>query len=191
MKVAVFCASAEGTPEPYVRAAQDLGRGLGERGWGLVFGGFETGLMGTVARSAREAGASVAGVLPCRAAEMPGRPVFACDELIEAHGMADRKAQMNSRSDGFVALPGSFGTLDEFYTVLSEQKLMGGCKPIVLLNVDGFYDPLAQLDARMLEDGLMRSDCAELYKTCTTVEEALDYIGMRAGLCAPMDTLCS
>lgn len=180
MRVCVFCASAEGAPKAYVRAAEDLGRGLGERGWGLVFGGFETGLMGTVARSAREAGASVIGVLPCNVGEMPGRPVFACDELVEARGMADRKAQMNSRSDAFVALPGSFGTLDEFYTVLSEQKLMGGCKPIVLLNADGFYDPLAQLDARMLEDGLMRPECATLYTMCATVEEALDYIAAHA-----------
>lgn len=180
MRVCVFCASAEGLPEPYVRAAEDLGRGLGERGWGLVFGGFETGLMGTVARAARQAGASVVGVLPCKADEMPSRPVFACDELVEATGMADRKSQMNSRADAFVVLPGSFGTLDEFYTVLSEQKLMGGRKPIVLLNVDGFYDPLAQLDARMLADGMMSPACAELYATCATVEDALAYIGGRS-----------
>ena len=180
MKVCVFCASAAGLPDAYEQAAQAVGRGLGERGWGLVFGGFETGLMGTVARSAREAGASVIGVLPCKATQMPNRPVFACNELIEATGMADRKSQMNSRSDAFIALPGSFGTLDEFYTVLSEQKLMGGCKPIVLLNVDGFYDPLAVLDARMIRDGFMRLDGAELYAVCSTVDEAFAYIAQRS-----------
>lgn len=181
MKVCVFCASARDLPPSYERAAEALGRGLGERGWGLVFGGFETGLMGTVARSAREAGAPVIGVLPCAPGELPGRPVFACDELVETAGLANRKAAMNERSDAFVALPGSFGTLDELYTVLAEQKLMGGCKPVVLLSVDGFYDPLVEMHRRMVEGGFTSPDCAGLCEVCSTVEEALAHLEARVG----------
>lgn len=184
MNVCVFCASARDVPAVYEEAARALGRALGERGHALVFGGFDTGLMGTVAAAARQAGAPVTGVLPCKAGGLAGRPVFDCDELVETDGMAERKSAMAALSDAFVALPGSYGTLDEFYTVLSEEKLMGGdrLRSIALLNVAGFYDPLAELDHRMLADGLMAPDKAALYRVFVDVASLMGYL--EGGVCA-------
>ena len=94
--------------------------------------------------------------------------------------MADRKAVMAQRSDAFVALPGSYGTLDEFYTVLSEEKLMGGeARPIALYNVDGFYDPLAELDRRMVADGLLAPEKATLYRMFDELVPLMDYVCKR------------
>ncbi len=180
MNICVFCASARNLPQAYERAACDLGHAIGEGGHTLVFGGFDTGLMGMVAGAARESGARVIGVLPCTAGGLGGRPVFACDELVETCSMAERKAAMAQRSDAFVALPGSYGTLDELYTVLSEEKLMGGeARPIALFNVEGFYDPLAQLDRRMIEDGLLAPEKATLYRAFEALGPLMDYVCKR------------
>ncbi len=128
MNICVFCSSAEGLSSDYVKAAAEVGTAIGSRGHALVFGGYEMGLMGTVARSARDAGARVIGVLPCRNGELD-RGVFGCDEIYEADGLSGRKEEMMRRSDAFVVLPGAFGTLDELYCVLSAEKLFGLGKP--------------------------------------------------------------
>lgn len=155
MRICVFCSSADNLSPQIVQAAAELGAAIGSRGHELVFGGFETGLMGEVARSAARAGARVVGVIPCRQGALPGRHAFACDELVETEGLQARKACMEDLSDAFVALPGSYGTLDELYNVLSAQKLMGGSKPIAVLNVGGFYDPLFEMHRRMVREGTM------------------------------------
>jgi len=179
MRICVFCASAEGLAEKYVEAARAVGCQIGERGHELVFGGYETGTMGVVARSAKAAGARVTGVLPCKSGELPGRPEFACDALVEAADLNDRKVQMMCLADAFVVLPGSYGTLDEFYTVISNQKLFGkdgARKPVAVLDVDGFYAPLAQLDRRMIADGFMHPGVASLYRVFSQVDGLMDYL---------------
>lgn len=181
MKVCVFCASASELAHCYVQAAEDLGEAIGSRGHELVFGGYETGLMGSVARSAKAAGARVTGVLPCRAGELPGRPVFACDELVEAADLNDRKVRMEHASDAFAVLPGSYGTLDELYTVLAGQKLTGGRKPVALLDVNGFFEPLAELDRRMVADGMLRPEVTRLYRTFSEVGGLMTYLESLAG----------
>ena len=182
MKICVFCASASGLAEKYVEAARETGRQIGERGHELVFGGYETGTMGTVAQSAKAAGARVTGVLPCKSGELPGRPEFACDDLVEAADLNDRKVKMMQLADAFVVLPGSYGTLDEFYTVISNQKLFGrdgARKPIAVLNLDGFYAPLAELDRRMIADGFMHPGVATLYQSFEQVDALMNYIERR------------
>lgn len=177
MNICVFCASALGTSPTFTQTADDLGRAIGERGHTLVFGGFDTGLMGVVARAARSAGASVVGVLPCKAGGLSGRPVFDCDELVEADGLAERKSVMAAVSDAFVVLPGSYGTLDELYTVLSEEKLMGGehPRPVALLSVDGFYEPLAELDRCMVANGLLAPKDVGLCRAFSEMAPLMDY----------------
>ena len=128
MNICVFCSSAEGLSPKYVKAAAEVGTAIGTHGHALVFGGYEMGLMGTVARSARDAGARIIGVLPCKNGELD-RGVFGCDEIFEADGLSGRKEEMMRRSDAFVVLPGAFGTLDELYCVLSAEKLFGLGKP--------------------------------------------------------------
>ena len=155
MRICVFCSSAEGLAAPYVQAAEDIGHEIGARGHNLVFGGFETGLMGSVARAARQMGARVIGVLPCKAGAIPGKPVFASDEAIETQDIGQRKLVMEVLADAYVALPGAFGTLDELYDILGADKLMGANRPVALFNVNGFFDPLLQLHQRMVDEGMI------------------------------------
>ena len=129
MRICVFCSSAEGLPDAYVDAAIHLGTLIGAHGHELVFGGYDDGLMGAVAFGAKRAGARVTGVLPAREGDLPGRVSFPCDELVEARGLSQRKVEMMRLADAFVALPGSYGTLDELYEVLAAEKLAGAGRP--------------------------------------------------------------
>ena len=197
MNICVFCSSAEGLSSDYVKAAAEVGTAIGSRGHALVFGGYEMGLMGTVARSARDAGARVIGVLPCRNGELD-RGVFGCDEIYEADGLSGRKEEMMRRSDAFVVLPGAFGTLDELYCVLSAEKLFGlgkpgiadpgepadraevparcGIKPVALIDVGGFYAPVVELGRRMVADGFAKPEHLALYRSFDDVLAAMAYL---------------
>ncbi len=157
MRICVYCGSSSAAAPAYLEAARDLGQAIGRAGHALVFGGFDQGLMGAVAHGAHEAGGQVFGVVPASVDyfKMRSAQVFPCDQEIEVADLAARKAMMEDLSDAFVALPGSFGTLDEYYNVLAQGKISTTGKPIVLLNVNGFYDSLALLHQRMVDDGFM------------------------------------
>ena len=179
MNVCVFCSSASGLAAPYCTAARTLGEAIGTRGHALVFGGYDDGLMGEVAHAAQDAGARVVGVLPAADGELPGRVAFACDELVETDGLSPRKAAMERIADAFVALPGSFGPLDELYDVLAAGKLSGAgesARPVALLDVDGFYEPLAALHRRMVADGFMPAAMLDSCRTFAEVEGLMEYL---------------
>jgi uncharacterized protein (TIGR00730 family) len=145
-RVCVFCGSSNGNSVECVTAAGRLGRILAERELGLVYGGGNVGLMGTLANAAMEAGAEVIGVIPQTLVdrELAHRGIT---ELRIVRSMHERKAVMADLADAFVALPGGFGTLDEFCEVLTWAQLRFHSKPCALLNVAGFYDGfLAHVD---------------------------------------------
>lgn len=175
MNICVFCGSNPAIGEPYMSAARELGRAIGARGHGLVFGGFEQGLMGEVARSAHAAGAPVAGVVPATIARSC---VFACDELVHVENLAERKAAMIARADAFVSLPGSYGTLDEAYEVLAQQKIAapGARKRSAFVNTAGFYDGLEKLHDRMLAEGFMSEADASVAFFSDDVDAVMDFI---------------
>ncbi len=203
MRICVFCSSAEGLPDAYVDAAIHLGTLIGAHGHELVFGGYDDGLMGAVAFGAKRAGARVTGVLPAREGDLPGRVSFPCDELVEARGLSQRKVEMMRLADAFVALPGSYGTLDELYEVLAAEKLAGAgrpddgagecgagtgkagagsprvaprIRPVALLDVDGFYAPLVELHRRMAADGFMGSGSLAMCASFSTADELIAYL---------------
>lgn len=151
MRVAVFCGSRGGARPAYLQAARDLGAALARRGHGLVYGGARVGTMGALADAALAAGASVTGVMP-RA--LVAREV-AHPNLTEFHAvdsMHARKALMADLADGFIALPGGFGTLDELFEILTWAQLELHAKPVGLLDVEGFFGPLlAALDHGVAE----------------------------------------
>ncbi|MEK0082714.1 TIGR00730 family Rossman fold protein [Benzoatithermus flavus] len=136
--VGVFCGSRPGSNPVYAAAAETLGTGLGRRSWRLVYGGGDVGLMGTVARSAMAAGATVLGVIPQRLLD---REVGKRDitELHVTRNMFDRKEQLIDESDAFVALPGGLGTLDEILDAVTLRQLGYHDKPILLVDIDGFW----------------------------------------------------
>jgi uncharacterized protein (TIGR00730 family) len=139
--VAVFCASASGARPEYMAAANALGRTLAECGIGLIYGGGNTGLMGAVADGALAAGGHVVGVIPevLVDLEVAHRGVT---ELHVTSTMHTRKALMAARADAFIILPGGYGTFEEMFEVLAWQTLKIHSKPVVLLNVAGFFDTL-------------------------------------------------
>jgi uncharacterized protein (TIGR00730 family) len=150
-RVCVFCGSNAGIRAEYGIAAQGLATVLARRGLGLVYGGGNIGLMGVLADSMLQAGAEVIGVIPQAlvAKEVAHRGVT---ELRIVDTMHQRKALMNELSDAFIALPGGFGTLDEFFEILTWSQLGIHGKPSGLLNVSGYYDSLlAMLDHAVTE----------------------------------------
>jgi uncharacterized protein (TIGR00730 family) len=156
-KLCVFCGSSRGVKSEYQTAAREVGELLAQHGITLVYGGGNVGLMGIVADAALGAGGAVIGVIP--------EPLVSWEvahagltELYVVDTMHTRKARMADLADGFLALPGGFGTLDEFCEVLTWAQLGLHAKPCGLLNVAGFYDGLlAQLD-RTVADGLLRPE---------------------------------
>jgi uncharacterized protein (TIGR00730 family) len=153
-RVCVFCGSSEGSRVEYRQAAIALGRLLGEARLGLVYGGAHVGLMGALADSALASGGEVIGVIPRALAvrELAHRHLT---KLYIVQTMHQRKAKMVEKSDAFVALPGGFGTLDEFFEVLTWFQLGIHSKPCLLVNTCGYFDGLLQfLDTAVEQDFL-------------------------------------
>ncbi|CAA9494530.1 MAG: Lysine decarboxylase family [uncultured Rubrobacteraceae bacterium] len=172
-RVCVFCGSSEGSRPGYVEAAWRMGEELARRGLGLVYGGGKAGLMGAVADAALEAGGKVVGVIPDA---LVSREI-GHEDLTELHvvgSMHERKKMMADLSDGFVALPGGYGTLEEFFEVLSWSQLSIHEKPCALLNVSGYWEPLIALFDRTITEGFVRPDHRSLVMTGEDPGELLD-----------------
>jgi uncharacterized protein (TIGR00730 family) len=150
-RVCVFCGSSTGSGALYANAAKELARAMVGRGIGLVFGGGAVGLMGVIADAVLAAGGHAIGVIPHAlvARELAHR---ALPDLRVVNSMHERKATMAALADAFVAMPGGFGTVEEFCEVITWTQLGVHRKPCGLLNVGGFYDPLiAQFDRGVVE----------------------------------------
>ncbi len=153
-RVCVFCGSSPGKRPQYAKAAQALGRALVARKWGLVFGGGRVGLMGIVADAVREAGGEVIGVIP-KPLAIKELAHAGLSDLRVVPTMHDRKALMAELSDAFIAMPGGFGTLEEFCEVLTWAQLGLHRKPCALLNVSRYFDPLLKLFAHATDEGFV------------------------------------
>jgi hypothetical protein len=178
--ICVFCGSSMGHGEAFGLAARRFGQLIAERGFGLVFGGGGLGLMGQVARAARDGGAPVIGILPqfLRALEPP---LKSAEELIITPDLYQRKDRMMGLACAFVVLPGGLGTLDEFFEVLTSAQLEQHGKPIVVVNVAGFFEPLKALLDHHIAAGFARNEVHDLYRIVGTPEEAMDVIEQSVG----------
>ncbi len=173
--VGVFCASTSGVRPEYLEAAQRLGHELGLRGMGLIYGGASVGLMGAVADAAVEAGAPVVGVLP---AVLKDREI-AHHGLTELHfvgSMNERKALMAERADAFLALPGGYGTLDEFLEILTWAQLGIHAKPCILINMLGYYDGLLAFLDHAVAEGFLQPRNRVLIHVVASVDQALNVL---------------
>src|ERR1019366_2523064 len=147
----VYCASSRQLDRKYHDVAEEVGRGLVARGWGLVYGGGNVGLMGTIAHAVKAAGGHVVGVIP---EFMIARELafHNADELITVTTMRERKRQMEERAAAFLTLPGGLGTLEELTEIMTLRYVNLVHKPVVLLNQDGFYDDLLRFFERMTRE---------------------------------------
>jgi len=153
--ICVYCGSGPGRDAAYLESARAFGRILAQSRIGLVYGGGSLGLMGEIARSVIHHGGHVTGIIPGFLSEREHMLIEA-QELIVVDDMHQRKQLMFTKSDAFVALPGGLGTLEEFVEQLTWSQLGRHVKPIVLVNVDGFWDPLLALFDRMGAQGFIR-----------------------------------
>ena len=170
--IGVFCGSQKGYLPAYAETARQLGATFAARGIRLVYGAGNIGLMGVMADAALAAGGQVMGVIPYFLKEKEVCHT-GLTELIVTHNMHQRKQIMAENSDGFIILPGGFGTLDEFFEILTWRQLRLHDKPIGLLNVDGFYDALLAHVQQMLETGFIRENNLSLMTTAADLESLL------------------
>ena len=173
--VCVYASSSTLLDDIYMNTAEELGRTLAQRGIGLVYGAGGYGLMGAAARGAREAGGSVIGVIPEKM-DVDGVVYEGCTELFVTRTMRERKALMEDKSDAFIALPGGFGTFEEILEIIALRLLMYHTKPVVILNINGYYDPLVRQFDVAVEQKFASPKALEMYGVFSEIDEALEYI---------------
>jgi uncharacterized protein (TIGR00730 family) len=170
--IAVFCASANGNHAAYKTAAEELGVHLATRNIGLIYGGAKVGLMLAVAEAALAANGRVIGVIPEVLVDLE----VAHRGLTELHvtsTMHTRKALIGERADAFIALPGGFGTFEELFEVLAWHTLKLHAKPVVLLNINGFYDQLISFLDHCVAEGMLKPKNREVLLVANSVEDAV------------------
>ncbi len=170
--VCVYCSSSGSVAPVHAAAARAFGTGLAERGHGLVWGGAKAGLMGEVSAAARAGGATTVGVIP---ESLLAREIAdpEADELLITPDMAARKAEMARRADAFVALPGGFGTLEELFEQLTLRLLGYHDKPIVIVDVEGFWAPLFALMEHLYDERFARPESRAAYVVADGAEAGL------------------
>jgi len=161
MRICVFCGSSSGNRDRYAEAARQAGKLLAERGIELVYGGAHRGLMGVVADAVLEAGGTVIGVIPQALADREIQHT-GLTQLHVVGSMHERKTKMAELSDGFIALPGGTGTLEEIFEQWAWGQLDIHSKPCGFLNTLGYYDPLRQMIERMIGEGFLRAEHASM-----------------------------
>jgi uncharacterized protein (TIGR00730 family) len=170
--ICVFCGSSHGADPLYTEAARAFGTSMVEHGFDLVFGGGGVGLMGEVALSVSNAGGKILGIIPGFLKHLEP-PLNVVSEIVVTDTMNDRKLRMFSAADGFAVLPGGLGTLDEFAEVLTGAQLRQHAKPIVLVNIKNYFDPLIALIDHFVANGFARASAKELFQVAPSVEAAI------------------
>ena len=161
-KICVYCGSKPGNNPAFMASAVSLGRTMTKRNIDLVYGGASIGLMGQIADSVLTGGGAVTGVIP--EALFKHEVVHTgLTELISVNSMHQRKEKMADLSDGFIALPGGFGTLEELFEAITWSQLRIHTKPIGLLNIDGYYDQLDQFIGHCVSSGFIKPEHKALY----------------------------
>jgi hypothetical protein len=172
MRLCVFCGSKAGASPIYAQAARLVGEQLAQRRIGLVYGGGHIGLMGILADAALAAGGEVVGVIPDYMVDAELAHV-GLTELVVVRSMHERKAWMAERADAFLALPGGYGTAEEFFEIVTWRQLKLHDKPIGLLNVNGFFDPLLAWIERSFAEGFISPKYRQLVVVSTDASDLL------------------
>ena len=174
-KIAVYCSSSDQIKNTYFQQAELTGQLMAKADLGLVYGGGMVGLMGQVARSLKAAGGHTIGVIP-EALHIDGVVNTIDDELIITPDMHTRKAKMIELADGFIGLPGGFGTLEEMLEVMTLKQLGYHEKPIVFLNTDGYYSRLFEMFEHIYDENFAKAEYRQLYHISETPEDAMAYL---------------
>jgi len=178
--VTVYCSSSRHVDGVYTRTAAELGAEIARRGWRLVYGGNHIGCMGALADAARNAGGKVTGITPQLLVD-EGIADEHCDELVVTSGMRERKALLEQRADAFVTLPGGLGTFEEVFEIIVGRMLGYHSKPIVLLNVAGYYDPLLAMIGHGIEQRFIKAKARDAYFVASDVAMTIEHLARAGG----------
>lgn len=180
MRLAVFCGSGMGNNPVYRDAARETGRLMALKNISLVYGGASIGIMGVIADTMLEAGSEVLGVIPerlmSREVAHPG-----LTRLYTTQSMHQRKSLMMQLSDGFTALPGGFGTYDELFEIITWAQLGYHSKPVYILNIAGYFDPLVAMITRGVDEGFIKDGYLSLFTVFEEPEPMLDVFKSEVG----------
>ena len=175
MVVCVFGSSGTSIDNVFIEQTELLGEKLAKRGHRLMFGGGKNGLMGAAARGFTKGGGYITGVAP-EFFKAGGVLYDACNEFIWPDSMRDRKKYMEDNSDAFVITPGGLGTYEEFLEVLTLKQLARLSKPIVVFNINGFFDKLLSVIDDNVRDGFVRAQTPELFKVTDDIDEVINIV---------------
>ena len=175
--ICVFCSASNGLEESYYSEARKMGELLAKNNYNLIYGGSSLGIMGNISKVAKENGAKIIGVIPEKLHEIckhANSNIY--DEYVVTKDMRDRKAKMDELSDGFIILPGGFGTLEEVSEMI-DQKILGyNNKPIVFLNTNHFYDNLFEFFEQIILEKFAQTKVSYYYYLAHTPEEVIGYL---------------
>ena len=177
MRICVYGAASPTIDPSFLLAGEQLGKEMVARGHSLVFGGGGNGMMGAVARGAREANGYIFGVIPRFFREETVEDICCvCDELIEPETMRERKQIMEDNADAFIVVPGGIGTFEEFFEILTLKQLCRHNKPIAIYNLQGYYDEIGFVMNQAIKKRFVKDTCLDLYKVTEDLEELFRYL---------------
>lgn len=175
MKICVYGAASSEIDKSFLEAGEELGRQIVERGHGLVFGGGANGMMGAVARGVHEKNGYLLGIAP-GFFNVDGVSYEHCTEFIHTDTMRERKRLLDEKSNAFIVSPGGVGTFDEFFEILTLKQLGRHNKPIVIWNLNNYYENFENMMQVSVDKRFIPDDCRSLYYVCNTIDEIFEYI---------------
>ena len=178
--ICIFCSSSDSLEEIYYKDAELLGKLLGENGYNVVYGGSKLGLMYKVAKNAQDSGSKVIGIMPEKLYDLGVSESF-CDEFYLTSGMRERKALLDEKSEGIIALAGGFGTLEELSEMIVQKQLCYNNKPIIILNTANFYDNLLKFFENIVYKKFASKNAKTLYYVANSPYEAINYLKNYSG----------
>ncbi len=175
MKICLYGASSDDIKQIYIDTVFEFGKQIAQKGHTLIFGGGAHGLMGAAARGVRLQNGTVTGISP-RFFDINDILFKDCTEFIYTETMRERKQLLEEYSDAFVVSPGGIGTYEEFFEILTLKQLAKHNKPIVIFNIDGYYDSMIKLLQATVDQGFMKKECMEIFKVLSDPSEVIEYI---------------
>ena len=175
MKICVYGAASNSIDKIYFESTTLLGIEIAKRGHNLVYGAGAGGLMGAAARGCHQGGGTVTGVVP-KFFNVDGILYEKCDEMIKTDTMRERKQIMEELSDAFIVTPGGIGTFEEFFEILTLKQLSRHRKPIIVFNINGYYDSMQEFIKNAIDQNFMKSESLNLYKVCNNIDEIFEYL---------------
>lgn len=177
MRICVFGAASPTIDDVFKEKVEALGKTMVSRGHSLVFGGGKNGLMGAVADGVHSVGGHIIGVIPNFFSEENIEPLFEfCNELVQPETMRERKQIMEDYAEAFIIVPGGIGTYEEFFEILTLKQLCRHNKPIVVYNIDGFYDGINDSIAEAVKKGFIKETCLDLYEITDDLNELFEFV---------------